>query len=71
MAEPHSSHPKPVPAVRVDREFFLEQERFLAESLLRIAATMVNEIAKGGTIYPNVILPPEQAARKQQLTMEG
>ena len=71
MAEPHSSHPKPVPAVRVDREFFLEQERFLAEELLKLAATMVNEIGKGGAIYPQIILPPEQAARKRQLTMEG
>ena len=62
--------PRPVPPVRVDREYFLEVERFLAEQLLDVAAVMVDAIGKGGTIYPNIILPPEQQARKRQL-MEG
>lgn len=57
---------KPVPPVRVDREFFLQQETYLVEALLRIAAVMVNEIAKGGTIYPNVLLPPELMRAKRE-----
>lgn len=56
----------PDPPVRVDRHFFQELELYLAEELLKIAAVMVNEIGRGGTIYPNVILPPEEQMMKEQ-----
>lgn len=54
----------PDPPVRVDRFYFQELELYLAQALLEICATMVNEIGKGGTIYPNIILPPQEAAMK-------
>lgn len=56
----------PDPPVRVDRFYFQELELYLAEELLKIAAVMVNEIGRGGTIYPNVILPPEEQMMKEQ-----
>lgn len=63
--------PVPVPPVRVDRDYLLKQEYYLAQQVLLIAAVLVNSIAKGGTIYPNVILPPEVMARKKSLMEEG
>lgn len=58
---------QPDPPVRVDRFWFQELELYLAEAMLQVAATMVDGIGKGGTIYPNIILPPDEAARKAQM----
>lgn len=59
------------PPVRVDRPYFLEVETYLAKSLLEVAAVMVDAIGKGGTIYPNILLPPNEAARKAQMMQGG
>lgn len=58
------------PVVRVDRSYFNEVERTLIYHVLMNAAEMVNAIGKGGTIYPNVILDPQEAAAKRA-AMEG
>jgi hypothetical protein len=63
--------PEDAPAVRVDRDYFLEVERELLRAMLEHAAEFINGIGKGRAIYPNVILPPNEAAAKQQAMNRG
>ena len=56
------------PAVRVDRDYLNETEIYVVEQFLYRLADLVNAATKAGAVYGQVILPPEEAARKRAAT---
>ncbi len=62
---------KTTPAVRIDRDYMNELELYITEQILYLVADEINAATAAGPIYGQVLLPPEQAARKKMLMEQG
>ena len=56
------------PQPRTDREYGNMVELYVTEQVLYRLADMVNAATLAGAIYGQLILPPEQAALKRQMS---
>lgn len=62
---------KTTPAVRIDREYMNALELAITEQILYLIADEVDALTAAGAIYGQILLPPDQAARKMQLMQGG
>ena len=51
---------------RVDSQALRETERYTTEQILYLMADWIDALAKTGAVYPQIVLPPDEAARKLQ-----
>lgn len=59
------------PSVRADREYGDKIEMYVLERILYKIADMIDAATLTGSIYTRLILPPEQAQRKLQMSQGG
>lgn len=59
------------PMPRVDNAAMQEFEFYTTEQVLYIIADWIDALGKSGAVYPNLILPPDEAARKRMATQGG
>ena len=57
--------------IRGDNEAMKQQELQLIEFTLRQMAQVINNRVAAGAVYPQIILPPDEAARKRALMEQG
>jgi hypothetical protein len=59
------------PIVRADRDWGNEVELYVQGQVLYRLADMINAATRAGAIYGQIILPPDEAARKQAAMNRG
>ena len=57
--------PETAPTVRTDAEWGNEVELYVTEQVLYRLADMINAATKAGAVYGQLILPPDEAAKKR------
>jgi hypothetical protein len=59
------------PTQRIDNEAMKEVERFSTEQMAYMMADWIDALAKSGAVYPQIVLPADEASRKAQLMQGG